>query len=80
MADSVKTRTLQLVARMLGGPARLRDVLRASSTDVAGWLSGRSEPPMPVLLKALDVILDDLDAGGPRLGRLAARRGDDRPT
>jgi len=70
MANAVKTRALRLAARMVGGPAKLRDRLRVSSADVAAWTSGEREPPAEAVLKALDLILDDLDAGGPRLRRL----------
>lgn len=72
MADSVKLRTLRLAARMLGGPAKLRAALKASSAEVAEWLAGQREPPMPAVLKAVDLILDDLDAGAPRLRKLGA--------
>lgn len=61
MPDSVKVRALRLAARMLGGPAKLRDALKAPSADVADWLAGTREPPQEVLLKAMDLILDDLD-------------------
>ena len=61
MADSVKIRALRLAARLLGGPAKLRDALNASSADVADWLAGTREPPEEVLLRAMDLILDDLD-------------------
>ena len=62
MADSVKTRAMQLAARLLGGPARLRDRLGARSSDVSDWLAGVREPPPEALLRAVEVILDDLDA------------------
>jgi hypothetical protein len=55
---------------MLGGPRRLRDFLAAPTADVVAWLAGREEPPQAVFLKAIELILDDLDAGGERLARL----------
>ena len=67
MADSVTVRALRLAARLLGGPAKLRDALGVSSADVADWLAGTREAPREVLFRALDIILDDLDrrdAGG----------------
>ena len=70
MGHAVKTRALRLAAHMLGGPKKLRDRLRASSADVAAWMSGEREPPAQAVLKAVDLILDDLDAGAPRLRRL----------
>ena len=52
---------------MLGGPRQLRIFLRAPAAEVAAWLAATREPPEPVFLRALELILDDLDAGGQRL-------------
>ena len=62
---------MRIAADMLGGPRKLRIALRARSADVATWISGRVEPPRDVFLHAVEIILDELDAGAPRL---AARR------
>jgi hypothetical protein len=51
--DPIKVRVLRLAARMLGGPARLRDALRISSADTAEWLAGTREAPDDVMLRAL---------------------------
>ena len=61
VAFSVKTKALQIAARKLGGPRKLRDYLRMPTADVVSWLSGIEEPPGPVFLRALELILDDLD-------------------
>jgi hypothetical protein len=61
MAESVHVRALRLAARLLGGPAKLRDELGVASADLADWLSGSREPPREILFRALDIILDDLD-------------------
>lgn len=61
MAESQKVRALRLAARVVGGPAKLRVALKTSSADVADWLAGTREPPEEMLLKAMDLILDDLD-------------------
>ncbi len=47
---------------MLGGARKLRSLLRVPSADVAAWLAGTEEPPAPIFLWALEMILDDLDA------------------
>ena len=57
----VKTKTLQLAAEMVGGPRKLRDALKAPSADVMAWLAGDKEPPEEVFLRALDLLLDELD-------------------
>jgi hypothetical protein len=46
---------------MLGGPSQLRAFLGVSSASLAAWLAGNDEPPDKVFLKALQVILDNLD-------------------
>jgi hypothetical protein len=61
VAYSVKARTLQIAARRIGGPRKLRDYLRAPSAGIASWIAGVEEPPTPVFLRALELILDDLD-------------------
>jgi hypothetical protein len=65
---------LQIAAEMLGGPRKLRSFLRASSADVVNWLAGIKQPPEPVFLKALELILDDLDSGGRLLSKLSRAR------
>jgi hypothetical protein len=66
MERSVKTRTLQMAANALGGPRKLRDRLKVSSSDVAAWLNGTAEPPREIFLRALEIVLDDLERGTPR--------------
>jgi hypothetical protein len=61
MSESVRIRALREAARLLGGAAKLRDRLQSSSADIAEWLAGVKEPP-EVLLRAVDLILDELDA------------------
>ena len=61
VAYSLKARTLRIAAARVGGPRKLRDHLSARSADVVAWLSGLEEPPTPVFLRALDLILNDLD-------------------
>jgi hypothetical protein len=51
-----------MAAKRMGGPRKLRDYLRAPSAEFVSWLSGVEEPPTPVFLRALEVILDDLDS------------------
>jgi hypothetical protein len=69
VTDSVKARTLQLAAKRLGGPRKLRDHLRAPSAQFISWLSGVEEPPAPVFLRALELILDELDSRANQAGK-----------
>ena len=50
-----------MAANRLGGPRKLRDYLRAPSADMVSWLAGLEEPPTPIFLRALELILDELD-------------------
>lgn len=76
MAQSVGIRAVRLASRIAGGPRKLRERLNVEAADLAAWLAGARDPPPEVLLKALDLILDELDAGAPRLRELNAREGD----
>lgn len=62
MAYTIKTKVLQVAARRLGGPRELRDYLQCPSEEVLSWMAGVAEPPLPVFLKALELVLDRLDA------------------
>jgi hypothetical protein len=71
VARPPKVLVLQIAAEMLGGPRKLRAFLRASSADLASWLAGTRPPPEQAFLKALELILDDLDSGGRRLSKIS---------
>ena len=64
VAHPVKTKTLQIAAERLGGRRQLRDYLRVPTEELVRWLSGAADPPAEVWLRALEVILDDLDSRG----------------
>jgi hypothetical protein len=74
VARPPKVLVLQIAAEMLGGRRKLRGFLRASSADLASWLAGTKQPPEQAFLKALELILDDLDAGGRRLSKISRAR------
>ena len=79
MTGGTKARVLRIAANILGGPRQLRSFLGVPSASLANWLAGIGEPPHEVFLKALQVILDELDAGGDRLPRNARTRGEPAP-
>jgi hypothetical protein len=61
VAHQVKAKALRIASRKLGGNRRLRDFLRVPAEQLVRWMSGAEDPPTPVLLKAVELILDDLD-------------------
>ena len=65
MGLTIRTKALRIAADAVGGSRKLRDSLGASSADVVAWLAGVEEPPAPVFLKAMEIILDDLDRRNP---------------
>ena len=58
---SVQTRTMRAAAAAVGGSKPLRDRLGASSAEVLAWLSGTEVPPRAVFLRAVELVLDDMD-------------------
>ncbi len=62
MPGATKTEAIKLAAELLGGPARLREKLKASSAEIAAWLAGTKEPPQAVFLRVVELILDEFDA------------------
>lgn len=64
MPGATKKEAVKQAADLLGGPARLRESLKASSADVAAWLAGTKEPPQAIFLRVVEIILDELDRRG----------------
>jgi hypothetical protein len=62
VARSLRTKALKVAADQVGGRRKLRDLLGASSADLAAWISGVAEPPDEIFLRAVELILERLDA------------------
>jgi hypothetical protein len=59
---SIYTRTLQKAAERLGGERALARYLKVSMPDLFAWMRpGSVAPPSTVFLRAVDVVLDDLE-------------------
>jgi hypothetical protein len=58
---SVRTRVLRAAAALSGGPRKLRDLLQVRSSEMMAWLSGAEEPPRNVFLRAVHLVLDELE-------------------
>lgn len=61
MASGTRIRVLKAAVRATGGARKLRDRLGVRSAAVAAWLAGTEELPEPVFLRALELVLDDMD-------------------
>jgi hypothetical protein len=61
VGSATSIRVLRVAARIAGGSRRLRDRLGVRSAAMAAWLAGTEEPPAEVFLRALELVLDDLD-------------------
>jgi len=60
---SIYTRTLQKAAERLGGERALARYLKVSMPDLFAWMRpGSVPPPQGVFLRAVDVVLDDLES------------------
>jgi hypothetical protein len=65
MAQSVRTETIRVASRLAGGPRKLAALLSSPLADVMDWIAGTKEPPEAAFLRALAIVLDELDAEGP---------------
>lgn len=54
---SVYVRTLHGACRIVGSLAALARQLRISESDLRSWIAGREDPPYPVFLAALEILL-----------------------
>lgn len=72
---TVYTRVLHRACQIAGGVERLAARLRVPVTTMYRWLDGEADPPTPVFLKAVDIVLpswgpeDDLLASALRATR-----------
>jgi hypothetical protein len=64
MVRKVYSRTFQKAAELLGGTKKLSRELRVPLADVEKWMAGTAEPPLPVFLKVIDLVLDETQPPG----------------
>ena len=58
MSASVHSRAVHRAAQLAGGRQALADTLVLNRHDIDAWIAGESRPPMPVLLRIVELILD----------------------
>ena len=72
---TVFTRVLHRACQLVGGVERLAARLRVPVPTLFRWLDGESEPPAPIFLKAVDIVMpewtddDEMLARALRAGR-----------
>ena len=54
MKHTIYTATLARAAQLVGGQARLAELLDVPPTTLARWMSGRSRMPMIVFLRVIE--------------------------
>jgi hypothetical protein len=59
VASKVYSRTFQKAAELAGGNKKLARLLRVPLAELEKWSAGAAEPPLPVFLKAIDLVLDE---------------------
>ena len=54
---TVQTRVLHRACQKLGGVTQLAEALGVSENAVYPWLAGEEEAPLPIFLKAVDIVM-----------------------
>jgi hypothetical protein len=54
---TIYTRVLHRACQMVGGVEHLAARLRVPSPTLYRWLEGEAEPPTPIFLKAVDIVM-----------------------
>ena len=78
VTPSVYSRALSKAAELVGGRAQLAQVLQVPRAEIDKWIADESKPPREIILRIVDIILDetaasgDGDSGEPPPGRDAA--------
>ena len=66
---TVYTRVLHRACQMAGGVEKLAARLRVPVPTLFRWLDGEAEPPTPVFLKAVDIVMPEWSADDEVLAR-----------
>jgi hypothetical protein len=76
---TVYTRVLHRACQMVGGVEPLAARLRVPVPTLYRWLDGEAEPPAPVFLKAVDIVMPAWSADDELLARAVRARRPKKP-
>ncbi|HYG56421.1 MAG TPA: hypothetical protein VD965_14085 [Burkholderiales bacterium] len=62
MAASVYARVFGKAVELAGGAKALSERLGVSTRELNRWLQDKAEPPLPVFLKAVDLLISETPA------------------
>ena len=65
MSTNVHSRALQRASELAGGRAALAERLSVPRADIDAWITGERRPLLAVLLRVVEVILDETDGPQP---------------
>lgn len=68
---TIYTRVLHRACQIAGGVEKLAAQLRVPLPTLYRWLDGESEPPTPIFLKAVDIVMPSWSADDELLARAA---------
>jgi hypothetical protein len=74
MSSSVYSRTLRKAAELAGGHKQLARQLRVPLAELEKWIAEKDVPPMPIFLRAVDLVLEETAPGSSDPGEPPAPR------
>jgi hypothetical protein len=74
MSPSVYSRTFRKAAELAGGQKQLARQLRVPLAELEKWIADEDVPPMPIFLRAVDLVLEETSPGAADPGEPPAPR------
>jgi hypothetical protein len=74
MSPSVYSRTFVKAAELAGGHKQLARQLRVPLAELEKWIADQDVPPMPIFLRAVDLVLEETSPGPGEPGEPPAPR------
>jgi len=68
MPVSIYSRIFIKAAEILGGRAKLSRELQVPADALDAWIEDRAVPPLPIFLRAVDIVMDELNVRGSEEG------------